>query len=72
MPIKQIQVYECDICYKEYNPKDTQVHEYSGEFVTGIRIDGWYKPEKQAVNKYICKSCSSRLLSVIREIKSEV
>lgn len=72
MPIKKILVYICDICNKEYNPEDTKVSEYSGDIVSSMRIDGYYKPEEQANVNYICKHCSSAIVNVIYQRKKGI
>lgn len=70
MAIKKIAIYFCDICGKEYNPRDTMVNEYSGDVVSSIRIDGYYKPEDQANIKCICKQCSSAILDAVYQRKT--
>ena len=69
MPIKKISIFICDICNKEYNPEDTRVSEYSGDVVSSMRIDGYYKPEDQANINYICKHCSSAIIDVVCQCK---
>lgn len=70
MPTKTLVIFICDICNKEYNPTDTRVSEYSGDVVSSVRIEGYYKPEDQANMKYICKRCSSAILGVLHQCKA--
>ena len=67
-----IKKYECDLCGEEYNPDTVAVSEYSPERLTAMRIDGWYKPEKQAIIRCICGECQAKILKVVREIKKSV
>lgn len=71
MPIKITQTTYCDICSKEYNQRDVSVTEYSGEIVEAIKISGYYKPDSQCVSRYICKTCSDSILTLIKNLKAE-
>ena len=68
MAIKTVSVYECDICSSEYKP--AAVSERTPDIVSTIRIDGWYKPESQAVIKCICNTCSFEILKTIRKLEN--
>lgn len=70
MPIKITQTTYCDICSKEYNQKDVSVTEYSGEIVEAIKISGYYKPDSQCINRYICRACSNSILKLIENLKA--
>lgn len=69
MPVYTVNKYICDLCSKEYNPETTEVSEYSGERLTAMRIDGYYKPVSQAIIKCICLDCQSKILKVVNQIK---
>jgi len=69
MPVKTIQVFSCDICSSDYNPKEVEVSEYTREVVEAIRIIGYYKPIDQSTSKYICRKCSNTILDTISNLK---
>jgi len=58
------------ICGNEYDPGEVIPGEYTGDVISHIRMDGWYKPEAQANIKHICKQCSNKIVDTIVKLRN--